>query len=448
MTDLALAGAPAACTVPPGPHRAWLVAGATFLALLASAAAMGAPSVLILPLGREFGWDVATVSPALAVRLVAFGATGLLAPAAVNAWGVRRVACCGLALVGTGVMASLAMTRVWHLVLFWGVLVGAGSGLTSLVLGTSVAARWFEARRGLVIGLFGAATTAGQMLLLPALAAVAEAYGWRCCILMPFALLAVAAAAMAAFVPERPEAIGLLPYGARGPRPATVPPPAPAGARQILGEASRSGMFWALLGTFAVCGATTGGLVQTHLVPLCADLDVRPVQATGLLAGMGLLAFAGSTAGGWLSDRFDAGWLLFWFYGVRGLSLLCLPFTELSFAGLSLFAAVYGLDWIATAPPTARLALARFGRERAPMVFGLMLAGHQAGAAGAAYGAGLARVDLSSYLPSFLAAGALCLVAAAAVLQVAAGRDRPRRESAAAAARAGRTEVRRSIPHR
>jgi predicted MFS family arabinose efflux permease len=189
-----------------------------------------------------------------------------------------------------------------------------------------------------------------------------------------------------------------------------------------LAEISRSGPFWVLFGSFAVCGATTAGLVQTHLVPFCADLGVGPVSAAGLLAGMGLLSFLGSTAAGWLSDRFAPGWLLFCFYGLRGLSFVCLPFTDLSFAGLSLFATVYGLDWVATVPPTARLLLDHLGRERAPTALGLVFAGHQLGAAAAAYGAGMSRIQLESYLPSFLAAGALCLLAACA-LPVACGRD-------------------------
>ena len=402
-----------------------MVAGATVLALLAAAVAMGAPSLLILPLGREYGWDVATVTSALSVRLAAFGVTSLLASAALNAWGVRRVACAGLALTGTGIFASLAMTQTWHLVLLWGVLVGAGSGLTSLVLGTAIAGRWFEARRGLVVGLFGAAASAGQMLLLPGLAAATDVLGWRAGILMPCGLLAVAAVAAMARMPERPEDVGLLPYGSRDPRPATTSLPTRPSTWRILADISGSALFWALLGAFAVCGATTSGLVQTHLVPFCADLGIRPLQASGFLAGMGLLTVIGSVGAGLLSDRFDAGWLLFWFYGVRGLSLVCLPFTDLSFAGLSLFAAVYGLDWIATVPPTARLVLARFGPERTPLVFGFMLAAHQAGAAAAAYAAALARIDLGSYLPSFLAAGALCLLAAAAILPLAARRDMP-----------------------
>lgn len=419
MTDLALT--PHVSVSVRIPHRAWTVAAATGLAILAAAVAFGASNVLILPLGHEFGWDVATLSSASAVRLAAFGVAGLLASPMTALWGVRRVAYAGLALIATGLLASLAMTQTWQLMLLQGVLVGFGAGLVFLMLGTTVAARWFAARRGLVIGLFGAAATAGQMAILPLLAWVADAHGWRACLLVPCALVALGALAVHALVPEWPEDVGLQPYGAR--QGAGDPPSrASHSAGDYFWEIVRSGPFWVLFASFAVCGATTAGLVQAHLVPFCADLGVGAVPATGLLAGMGLLSILGSTAAGWLSDRFAPGWLLFWFYGLRGLSLVCLPFTHLSFVGMSLFATVYGLDWVATVPPTTRLLLDRLGRVRAPMALGLVFAGHQLGAAAAAYGAGVARIGLESYLPSFLAAGALCLLAAC-VLPVACARS-------------------------
>ena len=417
MTDLALA--PHRSVPVRMPHRAWTVAAATCLALLAAATAVGVPNVLILPLGQEFGWDVATLSAAAAVRLAAFGVAGLIASPLTNLVGLRRVALIGLAMTATGLLASLAMTRAWQLMLLWGVLVGTGGGLVSLVLGTTVAARWFAARRGLVIGLFGTAATAGQLATLPLLAAVTDAQGWRACLLVPCALVALGMLAVHALVPERPENVGLRPYGAREGG-ASTRTTALGSMRALLPEISRSGTFWVLFGSFAVCGATTAGLVQAHLVPFCADLGVGSVPAAGLLAAMGLLSFLGSTAAGWLSDRFAPGWLLFWFYGLRGLSLVCLPFTDLSFVGLSLFATIFGLDWVSTVPPTARLLLDRLGHERAPTALGLVFAGHQLGAAATAYGAGVSRMGLESYLPSFLAAGALCLLAAC-VLPVACG---------------------------
>jgi MFS family permease len=405
MTELALAHASPGRSDgrPEGLDRAWMVAGATGLAILAAAGAAGTCSVMILPVGHAFGWDVATVSAAFALRLAVFAVAGLCAAPLIEAFGVRRVACGGLVLIGAGLLASLAMSRVWHLMLLWGVLVGLGSGLVSLVLGTSVAARWFATRRGLAVGLFGAAATAGQTLPLPGFAAITEAFGWRAGILAACGLLGAAFLAVQACVPRhsRPEAA----LAGRAARSTGAPSSAPGGAALV----------GILFGTFVVCGATTTGLVQTHFVPLCADLGVRPVRAAGLLAGMGLLTLVGSMGAGWLADRFDGRWLLFWFYGLRGLSLLCLPLTDLSFVELSVFACVYGLDWVATVPPTARLVLDRFGPERAPRMLGRIFVGHQVGAVAAATGAGLSRVDMGSYLPAFVIAGAFCLCAAGAI---------------------------------
>ncbi|TNC08038.1 MFS transporter [Methylobacterium terricola] len=417
MTELAL-HRPVAVRIP---HRAWTVAAATCLSILAAAAAFGAPNVLILPLSREFGWDVATLSAASAVRLAAFGVAGLLASPLTTLWGVRRVACTALAMTAAGLLASLAITHAWQLMLLWGVLVGSGAGLVFLMLGATVAARWFATRRGLVIGLFGAAATAGQLAMLPLLAWVADVLGWRVCLLVPCALMALGMLAIHVLVPERPEDIGVRPYGARQGEAGTQPL-ASRSVGDSLRKIVRSGPFWVLFGSFAVCGTTTAGLVQAHLVPFCADIGVGPVPATGLLAGMGLLSLLGSAAAGWLSDRFAPGWLLFWFYGLRGVSLVSLPFTDLSFVGLSLFATVYGLDWVATVPPMVRILLDRLGSPRAPAALGMVFAGHQLGAAAAAYGAGVARIGLESYLPSFLAAGALCFLAAC-VLPFACGRN-------------------------
>jgi predicted MFS family arabinose efflux permease len=401
-----------------GVHHAWIVAGVASLAMLAASAAAGVASILMLPLQREFGWDIGAVSSAVSVRWLLFGVAGLLAAPLVDACGLRRVVLSALALIAAGLLASLAMTRTWHVILLWGVFVGVGSGLLSVTLGMMVATRWFSERRGLVIGALGGAATMGQLIMLPPLAALVETCGWRGCILAICGLVVLAAAAVSALVPERPEDIGLRPFGTRA-NPASAAGPVPLrDMASTFHETARSGVFWSLFGTFAVCGASTGGLIQAHLVPLCADYAVVPGQATGVLALIGLLAFAGTSISGWLSDRFDAGWLLFWFYGLRGLSLVALSFSEISFAGLSLFALLYGLDWTATVPPTARLVVARFGPQRAGLVFGWVFTGHQLGGAVAAFGAGAARIGLGSYLPALLVTGSLCLMASAAILSL------------------------------
>jgi len=397
-----------------GVHYGWAVAGATFLTMLVTAGTIGAAGILILPLQREFGWDTASISVALAVRLLLFGLMGPFAAAFLNRYGPRRVMLTAIALIASGLLASLAMTRVWHLVLLWGVVLGAGTGLTALVLGATIATRWFSRSRGLVVGLLTASSATGQLVVMPLLAGLVEAHGWRSAILLLVGLLSIAGLVVALVMRDRPEDVGLSAYGEPPGTPS--PPPPSTDAIGTLRIAARSRVFWVLFGTFFVCGASTNGLIQTHFVSLCADFGMGPVEATGVLAMMGVFDFLGTVASGWLSDRYDNRWLLFWYYGLRGLSLLFLPFADFTFLGLSIFAVFYGLDWIATVPPTVKLAAARFGRERANLVFGWVFAGHQLGAASAAFGAGMTRTALETYLPAFLAAGGLCLIAAAAIV--------------------------------
>ncbi|MCJ2009910.1 MFS transporter [Methylobacterium sp. J-092] len=419
-----MSGALARALTRRGVHYGWVSAAVTFLTMLVTAGAVGAPGVLILPLQTEFGWDTASISSALAIRLVLFGLMGPFAAALMNRYGPRRIVLAALALIASGLLASLAMTQLWQLILLWGVVVGVGTGLTALVLGATVATRWFSHRRGLVVGLLTASSATGQLIVLPILAALTEALGWRAALLTVCSLLGLAALVVFLLLRDRPEDVGLLPYGETAAN--AAPPRGPAvGAIAALREAARTRVFWVLFLTFFICGASTNGLIQTHFIPLCADYGLRPVQAASVLAGMGVFDFVGTVASGWLSDRYDNRWLLFWYYGLRGLSLLCLPFSDFSFAGLSLFAVFYGLDWIATVPPTVKLAAQRFGRERANVVFGWVFAGHQLGAATAAFGAGLSRTELQSYLPAFFAAGALCLVASALILTL----SPPRREA-------------------
>jgi predicted MFS family arabinose efflux permease len=294
--------------------------------------------------------------------------------------------------------------------------------MTALVLGATIAARWFAARRGLVVGILTASVATGQLVFLPLLASVTERMGWRIALGVICAMLGVAAVAVLMLMRDRPSDVGLRPFGDDGTQPLPVPPtshaPIMAAALGALRDAAKSRVFWILFFTFFICGASTNGLIQVHLIPMCLDFGIPQVQAAGLLAAMGIFDFVGTIASGWLSDRYDNRYLLFWYYGLRGLSLLLLPFTNFSFYGLSLFAMFYGLDWIATVPPTVRLTAQRFGPERANLVFGWIFAGHQLGAATAAFGAGLSRTVLLSYLPAFFAAGALCIIAAALTLAI------------------------------
>jgi sugar phosphate permease len=403
-------------------HYGWVVVAVTFLTMLVTAAAMGTPGVLIVPLEHEFGWDNAQISSALALRIMLYGLFGPFAAAFMNRFGVRRVVLCALSLIVAGLLASLMMTSVWQLMLLWGVVVGVGTGLTAMVLAATIATRWFNLRRGLVIGILGASSATGQLVFLPLIAELTTHYGWRIALVFVCGLLAMTAILALVFLRDRPSDLGLPVYGET----AVTPPPA-AGTGLVslllsplivLKEAARVPVFWVLFGTFFVCGSSTNGLIQTHFITLCHDYGLAAVGAASVLAMMGVFDFVGTIGSGWLSDRIDNRWLLFWYYGLRGLSLLYLPFTDFTFYGLSLFAVFYGLDWIATVPPTVKLIADRFGRERAGMVFGWVFAGHQIGAASAAFGAGLTRTELGTYLPAFFFAGALCIVAALAVLTI------------------------------
>jgi sugar phosphate permease len=404
-------------------HYGWVVVAVTFLTMLVTAGAMGAPGVLIVPLEREFGWDNTQISTALALRLLLFGLFGPFAAAFMNRFGIRRVMLRALTLIAAGLLASLAMTQVWQLVLLWGLVVGVGSGLTAIVLAATVATRWFTQRRGLVVGLLAASSATGQLVFLPLIAELTERFGWRMALVFVCGLLAAAAVVALALMRDRPSDLDLPPYGET----AVIPPPA-AGAGlvslllaplEVLREAARVPLFWVLFGTFFICGSSTNGLIQTHFITLCGDYGLTAVTAASVLAMMGVFDFIGTIGSGLLSDRFDNRWLLFWYYGLRGLSLLYLPFTDFSFYGLSLFAVFYGLDWIATVPPTVKLTADRFGRERAGIFFAWIFAGHQLGAASAAFGAGFSRTEFASYLPAFFVAGVLCLLAAALVLTIA-----------------------------
>jgi sugar phosphate permease len=419
-----------------GLHYGWVVVATTFLTMLVTAAAVGAPGVLLLPLQREFGWSTAAISSALAVRLVLFGLMGPFAAAFINRFGMRNVTMCALGLIGAGFALSLAMNKLWQLVLLWGLIVGVGTGLTALVLAATVSLRWFSSRRGLIVGLLTASSATGQLVFLPLLAWVAMRAGWRSALLLVCGLLAGAALLVRCFMRDHPADLGLQPFGAV-PSAAAIAPHSPAAgsatpasiagaAVSALREASRNPTFWILFGTFFICGASTNGLIQTHFIPLCSDMGLPEIAAASVLATMGVFDFIGTVASGWLSDRFNPARLLFWYYGLRGLSLIYLPFAAYSYSGLSMFALFYGLDWIATVPPTVNLTVKTFGRDKANLVFGWIFAGHQLGAASAALGAGISRTVLQSYLPAFFVSGALCIIAAGLSLNLGSNRTNRR----------------------
>lgn len=401
-------------------HYGWVMVGVTFLTALISAGTVGAPGVFIVPLQQEFGWSTAEISSALSIRFILFGLMAPFAAALLNRYGLRNVTLAAQLIVVSALVLSLGMTEVWQLIALWGVVIGIGTGMTALVLGATIATRWFAARRGLVVGIMTASVATGQLVFLPLLASLTERYGWRLALGFVCIALGVSALAVLLAMRDRPSDVGLRPFGDEGTAPLPAPPVSHGSVTGValgtLRDASKSAAFWILFATFFVCGASTNGLVQVHLIPMCLDFGIPQVQAASLLAAMGIFDFFGTIMSGWLSDRYDNRFLLFWYYGLRGLSLIFLPFSDFSFYGLSVFAMFYGLDWIATVPPTVRLTAQKFGPERANLVFGWIFAGHQLGAGTAAFGAGFSRTVYQSYLPAFFIAGALCVFASLIVL--------------------------------
>ena len=405
-----------------GVHYGWIVVAVAFLTMLATAAAMGMPGVLLLPLKNEFGWDLGAISGALALRLALFGMVAPFAAALMLRYGMRVVVSTALVFIVLGLALATQMTALWQLWLTWGLMLGLSTGVTANVLGATVASRWFTKRRGLVVGLLSASSATGQLLFLPVAAWLSEHIGWRQAMVPAALLCLVCLVLVMLFLRDHPGDVDLASYGEDE---VVAPPVRRAGSNALvlsfkaLAMASRNRTFWILAGTFFVCGLSTNGLVQNHFIPLCHDFGMDAVSASGVLALMGACDFVGTIISGWLSDRYDNRWLLSWYYGLRGLSLLVLPYSDFSFFGLSLFAVFYGLDWIATVPPTVKLSGQTFGREQGPLIFGWVFTAHQLGAATAAFGAGATRDMLMSYLPAFAFAGAACLVAAIAVLTVA-----------------------------
>jgi len=396
-------------------HYAWVVAGAGFAALLASAAFRSVPGIAMVPLQEEFGWSRATIAAAASINLVVFGLSGPFSAALVDRVGLRRVVVVALGMIVASAGLTTQATQPWHLYILWGLVAGAATGAVAPVLAAMIATRWFAARRGLVTGLLTAANSTGQLVFLPLMSHLAiDGWRWVMAVVGGAALIALPIAGL--LLRDRPSDMGLAPYGGTTVEP---PPAAASSALKVLGEAARTGTFWALAASFFVCGATTVGLIAVHFIPAAHDHHMAATTAAGMLAVMGLLDIAGTTASGWLTDRMDPRKLLFWYYALRGLSLVLLSnaLATQSYT-LVLFVAFYGLDWIATVPPTVALTARRFGAEKAGIVFGWVFTFHQIGGAFAAWSAGLIRGWSGDYLPVFIASGVLCALAALVVLRI------------------------------
>ncbi len=408
-------------------HRAWGVAGVTFLVLLGSAAFRSSYGLMLVPIESDLGWTRAATSLAVSVNLVFYGLTAPFAAALMERVGIRRVAVGALLLIAAGTGLPVVMTRPWQLVLLWGVVAGLGVGATALVFGALVTNRWFVRDRGLVMGLLGAAFATGQLIFLPLLSHIIEMYGWRSASLTVCALTLLLVPLVLAVIRDRPADVGLLPYGADAAPPEEAPTGA-AGRRAltVLGDAARTRPFWLLAGTFFVCGWTTNGIVSTHFVPTGHDHGMAATTAASMLAVVGLFDIIGTVGSGWLTDRFDPKVLLAVYYALRGLALAAVPVILGPSVEPSLLVVVMfmGLDWVATVPPTVALCRAFYGVERGAIVFGWVFAAHMIGAAVAATVSGILRETQGSYSSSWWLAAALALTASVACLAIPGARAR------------------------
>ena len=403
-------------------HPAWLIAGLTFLTLMATAGFRSAPSVLIVPLEEAFGWGRDGISLAVSINVLLYGLTAPFAAALMERFGIKRVAMVALATVGSGALLTIFMKSLWQLVALWGFVVGVGTGSMALVFAASIVNRWFIERKGLVIGALTAAAATGQLIFLPTLSSFAMNYGWKSVSITVGSAALVMVPLIYIFLPERPTDVGVKPYGAQAEwvEPTQIKGNAAALAVNTLREAIRVKNFWYLVISFFVCGLSTSGLIGTHFIPAAHDHGMMEVAAASLLALIGVFDVVGTLFSGWLTDRIDPRKLLFFYYFLRGLSLFLLP--SILFATIHpstlFFVIFYGLDWVATVPPTILLCRTVLGPERATVVYGWVFAAHQIGGSIAAFGAAVARVKFGDYALAFYTSGIACLLVSMLVLRI------------------------------
>ncbi|MEW9702200.1 MFS transporter [Paenibacillus sp. SI8] len=392
----------------------WVVVLITFVTLLVSAGIRSMPSIFMLPFEKEFGWNRGGISGVISMGIFLYGLVGPFSAALLAKFGIRRVMVVSLAVLAVSLLITPQMKHLWQFEILWGLVAGLGTGMMANVLGVTVSNHWFVKRKGLVVGLLTASAATGQLLFLPLLAKITVEVGWRSAIYTAVAFIVVLLIIVAIWMRNHPFDIGAAAYGSDElVRPALFKGSIFWTPLRTLRSALTNKAFWLLAGTFFFCGFSTNGLIGTHLIPACGDYGIPEVMAAGLLALMGMFDLVGTTLSGWLSDRFDSRWLLFWYYGLRGLSLLFLPYAlDSSPTSLLIFSVFYGLDWIATVPPTVKLASKEFGKEQAGMIFGWIVVSHQMGASAAAYGAGVVREWMGSYSLAFMSAGFVCLFAA------------------------------------
>jgi MFS family permease len=397
-------------------YYGWIVVAVTVLASLLIFGIRSAPGVLIKPLERDLGWSRSEISFAISVGLLCTAVAAPLGGALMDRFGPRRVLLACLVLIGGSVGASAAMQQLWQMVALWGVLTGIGTGMAA-ILGATVANRWFVARRGLAQGILGAGTSAGQLVFLPILSWLVVTLGWREASVIAAVVLAGLIVPVLLLMRDLPSDIGLQPYGV-APGLAT-PATRPGSPLATLQRAIRVPEFWLLAGSFFVCGATSVGIVGTHFIPHAVDHGYAEVTAASVLAAMGAMNFAGTLVSGLLTDRVDPRKLLACYYTFRGVSLFLLPFiTDLGIGGLTAFAIVFGLDYIATVPPTIALCADLFGRRNVGTIYGWVFCAHQIGAALMAYIGGAAQDALGTYTLAFIGSGMLAVLGGVMALRI------------------------------
>ncbi|MFC5448275.1 MFS transporter [Paenibacillus aestuarii] len=401
-------------------HYGWIVVLIAFITLLVSAGIRSMPSILMVPFEKEFGWDRSSISGVISVGIFLYGLVGPFSAAILSKCGIRRTMVISLAVLAVSMALTPLMTHLWQYELLWGLVSGLATGMMANVLGVTVANRWFVQRKGLVVGMLTASAATGQLLFLPLLAHITVEDGWRNAVYTAVGVIALVMVIVAIWMRNHPYEKGVAAYGTD-----EVVKPAPFQGSIVLTplttlrQAMTNKTFWLLAGTFFFCGFSTNGLIGTHLIPACGDHGIPEVMAAGLLALMGMFDLVGTTLSGWLTDRFDSRKLLFWYYGLRGLSLMFLPYAlDGGQSSLFIFSVFYGLDWIATVPPTVKLATQEFGKEKASMVFGWVVVAHQVGASAAAFLAGVMREWTGTYSTTFFSAGLICLIASLMAMRI------------------------------
>lgn len=392
----------------------WIVVAVAVLLSLVMWGIRSAPSVLIKPLEADFGWSRSEISSAIAIGLIMTAVSAIAGGILIDRYSMRLIMLGIVGLGGVSVALASAMTALWQMTVLWGLLVGIATGISG-VLGASLAARWFVEKRGTVQGILGAGTSAGQLIFLPVMTWMVVQFGWREATL----ILGVAAFALFPVVlllmRDQPSDVGLSAYGATDVQPQLAQPPLGFVLRRI----GRVPDFWLLAGSFFVCGATSTGLIGQHFQAHAIDRGIGEYRAATAVAIMGGLNFVGVLASGVLTDKYDPRRLLLIYYTFRGISLFFLPMlTDFGLTGLTIFAILYGLDWIATVPPTMTLCAQLFGRRNVGTVYGFVFGAHQVGAALAAFGAGYIHDAIGAYTWAFLSGGVMCLIGGALAMRI------------------------------